>query len=192
MKQKSVCLLTIIFVAAALAGCALNTAAPTAAAVQSAEPTASASAEVFAAPFVCDEVYEGDGYVFGYPQGTKALIDTKTAKSFLLPDKNCVLNVTRINLSGQDITLQKALPIYRATLEEQGNTVGEVQTLADFAYDNAMIEVELMDDGAATNSAQVFFIAEGYNYTFTVSCAELDMEVLKQMVSDVVHTFKTS
>lgn len=146
-----------------------------------------------AKPLIYSERYEGDGYSFRYPEETEILTDTETLKSFLLPDGDCVLNITRINLSGQDITLDEALPVYEKTLEEQGNIVTESGSIEGLSYDNALLEVRLQEEGSAemTDSVQAFFMADDYNYTFTVSSHKKDTGEMKEIVTRLAKSFRT-
>lgn len=139
--------------------------------------------------FLYEESYQGDGYSFQYPKDTQIISDEETTKSFLFPGGEYVLNVTRINLSGQDISVEEALPVYRKTLEEKGNSVGEVEMLEEFEFENALIEVQVKNGNVQTNSAQVFFLADGYHYTFTISSEKAEMQSLKKMVGEIVKTF---
>lgn len=144
-----------------------------------------------AANFFYDEVYKGDGYSFRYPKDSKILTDTETAKSFQLPE-GYVLNMTRLNLSGQEIAFSKALEVYRKALEEQGNTVLAVDTLKSTQYENALIEMEIKNGNEKAAAAQVFLLADESNYTFTLSAKDANMETLKKIVSDIVKTFLTA
>lgn len=153
--------------------------------------TAQGSASASASPDVPSEAYTGDGYSFRYHKGTRILTDTETSKSFQFPDGK-VLNVTRLNLSGQALALDKALDVYRQTLETQGNTVKSVGKLDGFPYENAVLEMEIKEGNGKATAAQVFFFADDYNYTFTVSARNGDMAALKKAVEDVVKTFSAA
>lgn len=147
------------------------------------EPAATAAPE-----FTYSETYEGDGYSFRYPKGTQTLKDTETAKTFQLPD-GYILNVTRLNLSGQDIKLDETLEVYQKTLEEQGSVVEKVEKPAGYPYENALIELELKSGSEKSAAVQAFFLADECNYTFTVSAKDGEMEILKKVVGDIAKTF---
>lgn len=143
--------------------------------------------------FSYSERYEADGYSFRYPVGSTILEDTETQKIFQFGD-GYVLNVTRLNLSGQDITFDKTLLVYRKTLETLGSTVESVEQIGGFAfgdplYENALLALKLNSGEELTEAAQVFFLADEYNYTFTVSKRDGNMEELKKIVSDIIRTF---
>ncbi len=145
------------------------------------------------AEFSYGERYEADGYSFRYPEGSTILEDTETQKVFAFGD-GYVLNVTRLNLSGQDITFDKALQVYRKTLETLGSTVESVERIGGFdpgapLYENALLALKLKSGDELTEAAQVFFLADACNYTFTVSKRDGNMEKLKEIVSDVIRTF---
>lgn len=142
--------------------------------------------------FTYSENYEGDGYSFRYPQGTEILSDEETVKSFLLPGQEYALNVTRLNLSGQDVTLAQVLPVYKKTLEEQGNDIVGTNTVQGFSYDNALFEMKMKEGSSTLDSVQVFFLAEEYNYTFTVSSHSGDMDTMKEIATQVVTSFTVS
>ena len=144
-----------------------------------------------AASFTYGGSYEGDGYSFRYPQGTELIGDEETVKSFLLPGQEYALNVTRLNLSGQDGTLEQALPVYKKALEEQGNEIVGTETVQGFPYDNALIEMKMKEGSSTLNSVQVFFLAEEYNYTFTVSSHGGEMDTMKEIVTKIVKSFTT-
>ena len=104
-----------------------------------------------------------------------------------------MLNITRINLSGQDITLDAALPVYEKTLEEQGNIVTESGSIEGLSYDNVLLEVRLQEEGSAEmiDSVQAFFMADDYNYTFTVSSHKKDTSEMKEIVTRLAKSFRT-
>ncbi|MBC5648864.1 hypothetical protein [Christensenella tenuis] len=156
------------------------------------ETSSPSGAGMPASEFMYSERYEGDGYSFRYPQGTEILKDEETVKSFLLPGQEYALNVTRLNLSGQDVTLAQALPVYEKALEEQGNDIVETGTLQEFSYDNALIEMKIKEGSSTLDSIQVFFLAGEYNYTFTVSAPGGDMDIMKEIVTQVVESFTAS
>ncbi|WP_066685976.1 hypothetical protein [Christensenella intestinihominis] len=147
------------------------------------------SAQEAPGAFIYSERYEGDGYAFYYPKGTEILSDEETVKSFLLPGKEYALNVTRLNLSGQDVTLSQALPVYKKALEDRGNTITETGTVDGFPYENALLEGRMKEGNSAMDSVQVFFLAEDYHYTFTVSSHGGDMDIMKEIITEIVKSF---
>ena len=88
------------------------------------------------------------------------------------------------------IALVAGFAFFQSRGKSSGNSVG-TETVQGFPYDNALIEMKMKEGSSTLNSVQVFFLAEEYNYTFTVSSHGGEMDTMKEIVTKIVKSFTT-